>query len=197
VRNSSLPSLSILCALRRCAGTERGVSAIEFALVLPILIFVTLGTVEIGLDLWVDATVETAAQRASRLGITTVQPAGKTLEQAVEANIKDTLTPWASRIQTLTIDVKSYPSYAAVGQPEPYTDVNNIGRYVQGDPFTDVNKNGVWDADQGVGGTGGYNDIVSYHISVTMPTFTGIPALVGISTLTFNRTFIVQNETVQ
>jgi hypothetical protein len=95
------------------------------------------------------------------------------------------------------ISTKSYPSYAAVGQDEPYVDVGKVGHYVQGDPFTDVNKNGVYDSDLGVNGTGGFNDIVKYNISIKMDDFTGLPSSIGISNLEFNRTFIVQNETLQ
>jgi hypothetical protein len=36
--------------------------------------------------------------------------------------------------------------------------------------------------------------IVSYNITVTMPGFSGIPQLVGIPLLTFQRNYIVQNE---
>jgi hypothetical protein len=189
------PGKRLLSTLGRCSRGERGVSSIEIAITLPVIIFITLSCVEVGLDLWVDATVETAVQRASRLGITTVQPTGQTLDQAVLASINDTLSPWAPRAPVVTVTVKSYPSYAAVGQGEPYTDVNNVGHYVPGDPYVDVNKNGVYDSDLGVAGTGGYGDIVSYNIVVTMHDFTGIPTLVGIPNLTFNRTFIVQNET--
>lgn len=185
----------LVSAIGRCSRDDRGVSAIEIAIALPVVIFITLSCVEIALDLWVDATVETAAQRASRLGITTVQPTGETLEQAVRDSINDTLSPWAARSPVITVTLKSYPSYSAVGQGEPYTDVNNVGHYVLGDPYVDVNKNGVYDSDLGVEGTGSYGDIVSYNIVVTMKDFTGIPTLVGIPNLTFQRTFIVQNET--
>jgi hypothetical protein len=191
------PHARCLQTLVRWAHDTRGVSAIEVAIALPVIILVTLSCVELGLDLWVDATVETAIQRASRIGITAVPPQGKTLQQAVQDSIADTLSPWAGRNPIIVIATKSYPSYAAVGQGEPYVDVGKVGHYVQGDPFTDVNKNGVYDSDLGVNGTGGFNDIVKYNISIKMDDFTGLPSSIGISNLVFNRTFIVQNETLQ
>ena len=191
------PHAQCVQTLLRWARDTRGVSAIEVAIALPVIILVTLSCVELGLDLWVDATVETAIQRASRIGITAVPPQGKTLQQAVHDSIADTLSPWAGRNPIIVIATKSYPSYAAVGQGEPYVDVGKVGHYVQGDPFTDVNKNGVYDSDLGVNGTGGFNDIVKYNISIKMDDFTGLPSSIGISNLVFNRTFIVQNETLQ
>lgn len=176
---------------------NRGVTAMEFAIVLPFMVILILGTIEVGLDLWVDASVESAAQRASRLGITTVIPAGQTREQAVQAIVNNVLSTWQSLGPVETTTIKSYSSYIAVGQPEPYTDLKNVGHYVLGDPYTDVNKNGVWDADQGTDGAGGYNDIVQYTITFKIKSFTGLPEMMGIDTLVFSRTFIVQNETVQ
>lgn len=170
-------------------------TAVEFAIVAPVLVFITLGIIEMGLDLYVDATVETAVQRASRLGITTLPPTNMSMPDAVAASIKSTMSVWTSRALTFSITNKSYPSYVTSGGAEPYTDVGNVGHYVQGDPFVDINKNGVWDADQGVNGTGGYGDVVSYTVTITMPSFTGMPELVGIPSLSFTRTFIVQNET--
>lgn len=166
-------------------------------MVAPFLIIIILGTIEIGLDMWIDASVEAAAQRASRLGITTVIPTGQTREQAVQAIVNNVLSTWQSLNAVETTTIKSYSSYIAVGQPEPYTDVHNVGHYVLGDPYTDVNKNGQWDADQGTNGAGGYNDIVQYTITFTTQSFTGLPELLGMSKLTFGRTFIVQNETIQ
>ncbi|CAH2781562.1 MAG: hypothetical protein CPDRYMAC_1693 [uncultured Paraburkholderia sp.] len=154
-------------ALRRCTRCfgrdEHAVTAIKFAIVSPMVVFLLLGTVENGLDLWVDATVETAVQRASRLGITTLPPTGETMQQAISDSIKTTMSVWMSRATTFSVVSKVYPSYVGSAGAEPYTDVGNVGHYVKSDPFVDVNKNGVWDADLGVNGTGNYDDVVSLH----------------------------------
>ncbi|MGF6768446.1 Flp pilus assembly pilin Flp [Paraburkholderia sp. GAS199] len=192
----ALGSALRLCA-RRFGRDERAVTAIEFAIVAPVVVFLLLGTVETGLDLWVDATVETAVQRASRLGITTLPPNGQTMQDAVNDSIKGTMVVWMSRVKTFSVVSKVYPSYIGSAGAEPYTDVGNVGHYVKGDPFVDVNKNGVWDADLGVSGTGNYDDVVSYSLTITMSSFTGIPELFGIPTLSFTRTFVVQNEPSQ
>ncbi|WP_345814960.1 TadE/TadG family type IV pilus assembly protein [Paraburkholderia sp. PREW-6R] len=181
--------------VRRLRTDDRAVTAVEFALVSPVVVFLLLGLVETGLDLWVDATVETAVQRASRLGITTLPPTGEAnMQDAVNDSIKNTMSVWLPRALTFNITSKVYPSYDGSAGAEPYTDVGHVGHYVQGDPFVDVNKNGVWDADLGVNGTGNYDDVVSYTVTITMSSFTGIPELFGIPQLVFSRTFIVQNE---
>lgn len=182
---------------RRFRSDERAVTAIEFAIVAPVVLFLILGIVETGLDLWVDATVESAVQRASRLGITTLPPTGQTMQQAVDSSIKKSLSVWITRALTFSISTKTYPSYIGSAGAEPYTDVGNVGHYVKGDPFVDVNKNGVWDGDLGINGTGNYDDVTSYAVTITMPSFTGIPELFGIPNLSFSRTFVVQNEPSQ
>jgi hypothetical protein len=194
LRALSTLSTRLATRLRRRGRRERGVTSVEIAIAIPVIMVITLSIIEIGFDMWVDATVETAVQRASRIGIITSQTPGTTLEQQVRDSIATTLSIWAGRSPVTTIVLKSYPSYSAVGQGEPYVDVTGVGHYVPGDPYTDVNGNGVYDSDLGVEGTGGYGDIVSYHVTVTMDSFTGLPALLGIPTLTFSRSFIVQNE---
>lgn len=57
----------ILCSLLRFARDCRAVAALEFALVLPVLVLVLFGTVEIGNALLLDRKVTAAAQTAADL----------------------------------------------------------------------------------------------------------------------------------
>jgi hypothetical protein len=41
---------------------------------------------------------------------------------------------------------------------------------------------------------GNFGDVVLYQITLTMPTFSGIPKLFGIESMTFQRNYLVQNE---
>ncbi len=43
-------------------------------------------------------------------------------------------------------------------------------------------------------GMGGFGDVVSYNITVSMPPITVIPKLFGVDTLVFSRNYLVQNE---
>ncbi|AMM16367.1 hypothetical protein AX768_19580 [Burkholderia sp. PAMC 28687] len=69
---------SLRALFARMLGDSRGVSAIEFAVVGPIVFILILGTLELALDMFVDASVQLAAQAASRVGLTTVDPSSGT-----------------------------------------------------------------------------------------------------------------------
>ncbi|AMM16365.1 hypothetical protein AX768_19565 [Burkholderia sp. PAMC 28687] len=71
---------------------------------------------------------------------------------------------WKSVGATVTIATLNYGTYGNVGT-KSYT--NDLGTY---------------------------GNVVSYNITVTMPGFSGIPRLFGVSTLTFQRNYLVQNE---
>jgi len=43
-------------------------------------------------------------------------------------------------------------------------------------------------------GMGALGDVVSYNITLTTPGMSGIPQLLGIGQLTFQRNYLVQNE---
>jgi Flp pilus assembly protein TadG len=146
------------------ARDERGVSAIEFALVGPMVLLLILGTVEIALDMVVDASVQLAAQQASRVGLTTTTPSSGTRDSQARAIINAYLSPWTSIGGTVTISTLNYGSYANVGTSSYQSNMGNFG------------------------------DVVSYNISLTMPGFAGIQKMFGIKNLTFSRNYLVQNE---
>ncbi|SAK97107.1 TadE family protein [Caballeronia calidae] len=149
---------------RRLARDERGVSAIEFALVAPLVFILILGTVEVALDMIVDASVQFAAQQASRAGLTTVVPSSGTRDAEARRIVYTILGGWRNIGGTVDIGTRAYSTYNDIA----------AGNYQET--------------------MGGFGDVVLYNISVTMPTFSGIPKLFGIETMTFQRSYLVQNE---
>ncbi|VXC72586.1 conserved hypothetical protein [Burkholderia sp. 8Y] len=150
---------------RRCVRDDSGLSTIEFAIIGPLSFILVLMTMELALDMCVDATVQIAAQQASRTGLTTVNPTTGTRSDQAKAIINTILGGWTNIGATIAIDTVSYGAYGAIGTSSS----------------TD-------------GSLGGFGDVVSYNITLTMPPFTGIPKLVGINQLVFQRNYIVQNE---
>lgn len=148
----------------RLLGDSRGASAIEFAIVGPVVFILILGTVEIALDMFVDASVQLAAQAASRAGLTTVDPASGTRADQAKNTVNAILGRWQNVGATVSISTLDYGTY------------NNVGT-----------KNYTSDL-------GAFGNVVSYNITVTMPGFSGIPQLFGVKTMTFQRNYIVQNE---
>jgi Flp pilus assembly protein TadG len=147
-----------------CMRSNDGASAIEFALCAPVIFIIILGTIELSLDMFVDASVQLAAQAASRAGLTTENPATGTRAQEAQQIVMDYLGRWKNLGASVTIAEQDFAAYSDVGTSS----------------FT--------------GGLGGLGDVVSYNITVTMPAFTPIPKLLGITTLTFQRNYLVQNE---
>ncbi|MDR5857607.1 pilus assembly protein [Caballeronia sp. LZ062] len=150
----------------RLLRDESGVAAIEMAFLMMFAIFIVLGTIELALDMIVDATVQIAAQQASRVGLTTSAPTnGNTRAQQAQAQILGVLKPWTNMGGTVTFTTLNYGTY------------NNVG------------------TSSSQASMGGYGDVVSYNISLTMNSFTGIPKLLGqTGTFTYSRNYLVQNE---
>jgi Flp pilus assembly protein TadG len=143
---------------------QRGVSSIEFAILSPVLFIILLGTFEIALNMMVDASVQLAAQAASRAGLTTVTPASETRAQEAQQIAMSYLGAWTKIGGTVTISTTAYSTFSNVGTTTS------------------------------TAGMGGLGDVVMYNISVTMKSFTGIPALLGMNTMTYQRNYLVQNE---
>ncbi|MFL9963026.1 pilus assembly protein [Paraburkholderia sediminicola] len=145
---------------------DSGVSAIEFALLSPLVFFLVLGTVELALDMIVDASVQIAAQSASRTGLTTTAPATGTRAAQAQSIVMNTLGGWQKIGGTVTITTVNYGTYNNVGTSNYQTNM------------------------------GGFGDVVSYQITVTLPNgFTGLPRYFGVPLpLTFQRNYLVQNE---
>lgn len=152
-----------LAALRRLARCTRAAPAIEFALVLPVLLLTTLGTIEIAIVLFIGSSMEAAVIEASRYGITGGVD-GISREERVLDIVQDR-TYGLLDMSQVDLDTLVYSSFADIGKPEPFTDQNGNGTWDTGEPYTDVNGNAQWDADMGEAGLGGPSDIVVYRLS--------------------------------
>ncbi|HEV7835536.1 MAG TPA: TadE/TadG family type IV pilus assembly protein [Caballeronia sp.] len=151
-----------LSALRRDSS---GVSAIEFAIAAPFLFIFVLGTVELAVDMMIDATVQVAAQSASRVGLTTTNPASGTRAAQAQQIVKNIMSGWTGMPRTtLTITELGYSTYNDVGSGSSTAGLGSLG------------------------------DVVSYNITLTTPGISGIPKMVGMPMLTFQRNYLVQNE---
>ena len=80
--------MSGLFALRRLTASERGASAVEFALLAPVFISLMLGVVEVGLYMQNYNAVRSLAGDAARFAAVEYQKNNVVTEEALEANIK-------------------------------------------------------------------------------------------------------------
>ncbi len=144
---------------------QRGVTAVEFALIAPVFLVIVIGLIEISIAMFAWVTMEAAVREVSRFGITGNTNTGETREQTITRLI----TQYARGIldtNLLTITTLTYAQLDQIGMPEPLTvDLNHNGRYDPGDSYTDVNGNGQWDADMGATGVGNAGQVVLYRVS--------------------------------
>ncbi len=174
-------------ALRR---RQRGTSALETAMCLPVLILV------IGMaadTAWLGLTrhqIDHAVRLASRYGITgqaesvpsgsamvPLCPGTATAASPRIDRIRAIIAADTSRLfrpSSLCLGLASYAGYQGVGRPEPIADINGNGRHDAGEAFTDINGNGRWDPDQAVAGAGGGDQVAIYTLRFTAHPLVGV-----------------------
>lgn len=152
----------------RFARSERGVSTLEFAFIAPFMFILIFGSFELALDMIADASVQIAAEVASRSAMVMgAPPAGVTPAQQVSATVHQILDMWAPLGGNVNVQLTAYSA------------LNELG------------------GANGVAGVGAGGSIVTYNVSLTMPAFTGVPSWVNAGSpfvFTFSRNFVVQNE---
>ena len=99
--------MSGLFALRRLTASERGASAVEFALLAPVFISLMLGVVEVGLYMQNYNAVRSLAGDAASFAAVEYQKINVVTEEALEANIKamGLAAPYSLMDSQLTVTV--------------------------------------------------------------------------------------------
>lgn len=178
--------------IARFGRCRSGVSGVEFALIMPILLLLTAGMLELGLILLTDASLEMGIRAASRFGASGVVQTGLTRSESIEKTVESFVDRWLPSGTKVTVTTTVYGSLSDI--PEPFTDLNGNGTWDSGEPFTDLNGDGAWNGGTGTSSAGDSGDIVLYQVSFSRPGFTGVLRLAGIETLNFSRQIVVQNE---
>jgi len=170
---------------------RRGNAAIEFAVVAPVLVLLVAAIVELSLVTLTSGSLQAAVAKASRYGVTGQAADGE--RRAAILAILAERTFGLIDIGSAEIETLVYPSFAAIGTAEPFTDTNDNGAHDPGEPFVDSNGNGVWDADMGAAGLGGPGDIVLYQVRYQSRLMTSLlePMLGEVS---YAATVAVRNE---
>lgn len=163
--------LSHLRALRRDAS---GATIVEFALILPVLCVLLLGTLDLGYRSYVNAIIQGSLHEAARMGTV-----GGIPTSTIETHVRDRLRDF-SRNATITVNTRSYQEFSGVRTPETITqDTAPTGTYNSGDCFEDANGNGTYDLDRGRGGMGGAEDVVHFEVTMTYPHIVPVGRLLG------------------
>ncbi len=160
-------------ALPRFARCQSGVTAIEFAVIAPVLLLMMFSILEFSLIMLTTNIMESATSISSRLGKTGHADAGVSREDTILAAIRERAGVLINT-ENLSITSKYYEQFDEIGDAEPWNDTNHNGVPNAGE-WTDINGNGVYDADLGQAGYGNADDIVVY--TVTYPWSVATPIM--------------------
>lgn len=155
--------------LRGLRHDQRGVTALEYALVAPLFFIALFMSIEVTFMLLADATLDSAANRITRLGkIGEFQ--GEDCHAKVMAQLDDTVSFWADT-NNLHADVNVY-------KPDEDSDFDDVD-----DPDYQAQCN-----------AGERGDMVVFRLGFDKPGLTGIMHMMGADFIRYERTVVIFNE---
>ena len=157
----------------RLRRNEDGSPTVEFVFAAPVLVLMSIGTIEFGLVNFVTVLMESGLRDAARFGITGQEPDPSARLAAIVGIIEDR-TIGLVDIDAASIEIVSYESFTDVERSEDYVDGNANGSFDPGETYTDENGNGQWDADVGVAGAGESGQVVVYRMEYNWPLLTPV-----------------------
>lgn len=168
----------------------RGVIAVEFAMLITLILMLSIGVMELGMMMLTDASLEMAIRAASRTGMIATDVTDAQRNAKIQTIVERVMGNWIGSRGVLTIDKTVYPNLDAIGRPTWVDSDGDGGCAADGSEGVCPNRGGV----QVYPGLGTAGSLVLYRLTLERPGYTGIMNLVGISRLTFSRQAIVLNE---
>ncbi|MBD3730517.1 MAG: pilus assembly protein [Sphingomonadales bacterium] len=147
--------------LRQLLSASDGVTALEFAVVAPVFLTMLMGVLDIGHMIYGQSVLNGAVQHAAREASLET---GDT--SAADAKVLAQVRPVLPDV-TISSTRSSYYDFSDIARAEAWNDADGNGNCNDGETYTDENGNGQWDADIGVSGNGGANDVVVYTVTAT------------------------------
>lgn len=149
--------------ISRLGKNERGIAAVEFAFIAPVMILMISGFMEYAHVSSARTTLEAATMRAARAVAATDCPDER--DEIMLSIIQNAMkTVPAADGAVVEVVTRSYSDkFGDVGEGEPFDDANANNKWDVGESYTDINANGVYDKDLGTAGSiGGAGQVVSY-----------------------------------
>jgi Flp pilus assembly protein TadG len=173
---------------RPFARDRRGAVAVEYALILPVMLLFSFGILEVSLCMASLVTLEGGLKEASRYGITSQSTPPADIDKVPNAfkvgndnrlmsigYILNQNTLDLIDLNEATITTQVFSSFSAIKDGEQFTDTNANGHYDVGEPYFDANCNGVRDGAGASGsGVGASGNIVVYTVNYNWKILTPI-----------------------
>ncbi len=135
---------------------DRGAALMEFALISPLFFLILMGVFDIGYGMYAKSVLQGSVEGAGRLAALE-----NTTASVTDQRVRDSVAS-LNKLGVITFKRIYYQNYEDVGVPEDFTDGNGNSIRDPGECFIDRNGNGGWDADVGLPGRGGAQDVVIY-----------------------------------
>jgi len=175
---------------RRIAADRRGATIIEFAMVIPVLMILLMGLFDLLHQIYAQSILDGALQKAARDSAIEGGAANADVFDKQVWNMVKTVAPGATYKATR----KSYSTFQGL-KPEDFTDKNGDRICNKGESFTDINGNGTWDADPGLTGQGGAEDVTQYTMTITYQRLFPVAGLMGLPpTMNIAATTLLKNQ---
>lgn len=185
-----LPRRTASRIARRLVGDHRGATIIEFALVVPVLMFLLMGLFDLIHQVYAQSILDGALQKAARDSAIEGGAAGADAFDKQVWNMVKIVAPGV----TYKADRKSYSTFQSM-KPEDFVDKNGDNICNKGETFTDINGNGGWDADPGLTGQGGAEYVTQYTMTLTYARLFPVAGLMGWPpTMSISSTTLLKNQ---
>lgn len=146
---------------------QRGVSAVEFALVAPMFLSILMATFDLGFGVYTKAVLQGAIEEASRKA-SLENDQWTNVEAKVKAQILAVIpSSDPSTDISFNLDRRAYEDYDDLILPEQFNDTNSNGAREVGECYVDRNNNRQYDTNVGLANRGGASDVISIKASVT------------------------------
>lgn len=175
---------------RGVLGDRRGVTAVEFGILAPVMLVLMLGLSDLLYQVYIQSVLDGAMMKAGRDSALEVNKVNDVEMDKMVKSFVTMLGPDAKFVP----ERKNYQNFGSV-RAEPFTDTNKNGVRDAKECFDDLNGNKQWDADPGLTGQGSANDVTKYTMTVTYPRLFPIAPLVGWSSkMTIKSTTLLKNQ---
>ena len=186
--------------MRPVLRDTRGVTIVEFAIILPAMLTLICGTIEMGHMILARQVLEGAVVDAARKATASLETDEAARRQVMIASVSRSMAAFATAPgQAIDIQTRVYADFSSA-YPETFTDQNGNDKRDDGEPYVDRNRNGQWDnATPKTGTLGGPGDVVSYTVRFPKRLLFGfVGRFIGRTdgVLPLSATTVVRNEAV-
>lgn len=149
--------------MKNMVRDQRGVTAVEFGLLAPVLLVLVMGSIELGVSMFAKAQLEGVMRRAARMAVTGDETINGKDGEKIDAYVREE----SPIVGNAKVDIvkEFYDRFDQVRQPEKKDTNSTSPPYC----FEDTNGNQQWDANPARIGLGGADDIINYRVTVRYP----------------------------